>query len=142
MVRTKKVYDKRYYRYNILCPHMTVEHLSSGSNLLDIVQSWTENDFLIGEASSMVTTLRQRYSSNTYPFSKDEWREFKKQLNLKPNGLMVIHAGTGGFSDDFYGQHSRVRDPVRLIEGTGTPAPDGSRINLYRASSSKIIFRS
>ena len=87
----KKIYERRYDRYLLLTPDLTVANLSIENNFPELVSSLVEEGALSKLSMHMVTLLRKLYKSNYFPFTKSEREAEIRQFNIVKGSTMVVN---------------------------------------------------
>ena len=120
---TTRTYHGRYDQFLALLPEFTVEYLASGSNLPDVITSWTESENALNlQLSERALKMRSLCESNDYPWPSPQFRaEVRRQRNVQINDKANI---IDLASDEKFGvTWVQINDPVTFLNGSGTPVP-------------------
>lgn len=122
-----KIVSQRYDNYLLLNGRMTISNMSEGNNLVEMMRTCAEPEYLKFQSSEIVTTFRQLHQRGVYPSSREEKKKYNRELNLKKGDYMYSNS-----TEENFGQYIRINNPHTLIHGSGTLGPDGHPISLYR----------
>ena len=128
-----KIYEHRYDYYLLLAPWMTVEYLIHEDNLPKLIEEWTTDNALSVNANSMVVQFRQLVDAGVYPLSRKQREEYARQRNPQVGDTCIMLYGgrLTRSAEETFGSYMTINKPHEVLNGTGTPSPNGGTMNMY-----------
>ncbi len=115
----EKEYEGRYDRFLLLVPHMTVEGLSEGDTLPDMIDYMAKLEGLFCMTTEMTLKLRKMVEDDDYPLTDDEDALMLREVPCKKDQILVVN------SPEAFGKMFKVQKPESIYESIG------GQMNLY-----------
>lgn len=109
IVNEQKVYEKAYDKHLFLAPEVTVEFLSSASNLLDLIQNLGDLHKMQSISQLTVRRLRELVVHRAYPFTTAVAAAIEKETPLKEGSFLRMD------TPDSYGVPYNVQSPAAIL---------------------------